>query len=155
MFFHIFFFFTMSASSYHQRDIILCLCPYQTKLTLMLLSALTSLFCFYPWPNILKMWTCSCKTADVFSETAHVFCNLFWKICPLFGQILITCLKCFRAFFSPFFYSKKIAQQVQFEFFSFSLHQVFEKIRKYHHRWRSEKSTNTNKEIKRSMQQKD
>ena len=50
-----FFSFTMSASSYHQRDIILCLCPYQTKLTLMLLSTLTCLFCFYPWPYILNV----------------------------------------------------------------------------------------------------
>ena len=106
----------MSASSYHQRDIILCLCPYQTKLTVMLLSTLTCLFCFYPWPYILNVWTCSCETADVFNETAHVFCNLFWQICPLFGQILITCLKCFRAFFSPFFIAKRFPSKYNLNF---------------------------------------
>ena len=37
----------------------------------------------------------------------HVFRNLFWKICPLFGQILITCLKCSRLSFSPSSYSEK------------------------------------------------
>ena len=31
--------------------------------------------------------------------TAHVFLNLFLKIC--FGQILITCVKCSRASFLP------------------------------------------------------
>ena len=30
------------------------------------------------------------------------------KICPLFGQILITCLKCSRASFSPSCYSEKV-----------------------------------------------
>ena len=42
------------------------------------------------------------------STIVRVFRNLFWKIWPLFGQILITCLKCSRASFSPSFYSEKM-----------------------------------------------
>ena len=38
----------------------------------------------------------------------HVFRNLFWKICHLFRQILIACLKCPRASFSPFSYSENM-----------------------------------------------
>ena len=38
----------------------------------------------------------------------HVFRNLFWKISYLFSQILITCLYCSRASFSPSSYSKKM-----------------------------------------------
>ena len=37
--------------------------------------------------------TCSRETGDIFSIAAHVFRNLFLKICPLFGQVLIMCLK--------------------------------------------------------------
>ena len=44
----------------------------------------------------------------IFSIAVHVFRNLFLKICPLFGQILIACLKCLRASFSPSSYSKKM-----------------------------------------------
>ena len=43
-----------------------------------------------------------------FSIAAYIFRNLFWKICPLFGKKLITCLKCFRVSFSLFSYSKKM-----------------------------------------------
>ena len=32
---------------------------------------------------------------------AHIFLNLFLKICFPFGQILITCVKCSRASFLP------------------------------------------------------
>ena len=45
---------------------------------------------------------------DVFSIAAQVFSNLFLKICPLFGQILIACLKCSRASFSLSSYSEKM-----------------------------------------------
>ena len=38
----------------------------------------------------------------------YVFHNLFWKICPLFGQILISCLKCSEAFFWSSSYSEKM-----------------------------------------------
>ena len=44
-----------------------------------------------------------------FSIAVHVFRNLFLKICSLFGQILITCLKYSRASFSPSSYSEKMA----------------------------------------------
>ena len=50
-----------------------------------------------------RLWT-----ADPFSNAVHIFRNLFWKICPLFGKILITCLKCSRASFSPSSYSEKM-----------------------------------------------
>ena len=43
-----------------------------------------------------------------FHYAVHVFSNLFLKICPLFGQILITCLKCSRASFSLSSYSEKM-----------------------------------------------
>ena len=45
---------------------------------------------------------------DLFSTAVHVFYNLFWKICPLLGQILITCLKCSMASFLPSSYSDKM-----------------------------------------------
>ena len=54
------------------------------------------------------MQTCCCESLDVFSIAAQVFSNLFFKICPLFGQILITCLKCSRASFPLSSYSKKM-----------------------------------------------
>ena len=56
-------------------------------------------FCFYPWPYILNILISSRKTADVFSMAVHLFNYLFWKMCPQFLQILITCLKCSRASF--------------------------------------------------------
>ena len=46
------------------------------------------LFYFYPWPYILNVLTPKHEAADDFSITVHVFRNLFWKIFPLFGQIL-------------------------------------------------------------------
>ena len=48
------------------------------------------------------------EPVDVFSITAHIFLNLFIKICPLFEQIFITCLKCSRASFSLSSCSKKM-----------------------------------------------
>ena len=47
----------------------------------------------------------------IFSMSVHVFRNLFWKLYPLFGQILITRFKFSRAFFLLFFYSKKISRE--------------------------------------------
>ena len=40
----------------------------------------------------------------------YIFRNIFWKLCPLFGKILIACLKCSRASFSPSFYSSYCCQ---------------------------------------------
>ena len=37
-----------------------------------------------------------------------VFCNLFWTIRPLFGQILITCLKNSKAWLSTFSYRQNM-----------------------------------------------
>ena len=55
------------------------------------------LFC-YPWSYILD----ASNFVNIFSIATHVFHNLFWKICPILGQILITCLKFSRAFFFCF-----------------------------------------------------
>ena len=78
------------------------------KLTLISFSVYIILYCFYPRTYILNVKTSTCKSVNIFSIAVHVFCNMFWKICPLFRQILITCLKCSRASFSPFSYSKKM-----------------------------------------------
>ena len=67
------------------------------------------LFCVYPWPYILNIWTSSSDCADVFSIAIHMFSNLFSKICSLFGQILIAYLKCSKTFFLPSFYNEKIS----------------------------------------------
>ena len=48
------------------------------------------------------------KGDAVFSIPVHVFGDLFWKICFLFGQILMTCLKCSRTSFLPFSYCEKL-----------------------------------------------
>ena len=59
-------------------------------------------------PTVLNVLSYCGDSADIFSNTVHVSHNLLWKICPLFGQILITCLKFFRGSFSSSFYSKKM-----------------------------------------------
>ena len=71
------------------------------------------LYCFYPWPYILNVQIWSHKTIDIFSVAIDVFLNLFWKICPLFMQILITCLKCFRASFFAFLLQRKHALETR------------------------------------------
>ena len=48
------------------------------------------------------------ETVDVFSISAHVFLNLFWKMCSLFGQILTTYVKCYRTSFSPSCYREEM-----------------------------------------------
>ena len=53
------------------------------------------LFYFHTWSL-----TSSHEGADAFSFFIQVVRNLFWKIFPLFDQILITCLKRSRVFFS-------------------------------------------------------
>ena len=60
------------------------------------LASLTKLRNSYPW------------TVDVFSSSALVCANLYLKICPLLGQILITCLNCFSTSFLLSSYDKKI-----------------------------------------------
>ena len=57
-------------------------------------------------PKAIDKWS---DFTNVSSIATQVFRNLFWKICPLFGQILITCLKCSRASFLPFSYSEKMS----------------------------------------------
>ena len=66
------------------------------------------LFSFDSWPCILNDDKSSITRLNIFSMAVHVFCNFFLKICPLFGQVLITCLKYSRASFSPSSYSEKI-----------------------------------------------
>ena len=45
---------------------------------------------------------------NIFNIVVHEFCNLFYKIWPLFGQILIMCLKFFWSFFASFFQQKHV-----------------------------------------------
>ena len=49
-------------------------------------------------------WSCLCFQ----KHRPRIFANLFLKIYPLFGQIVITCLKCSRASFCPSSYSEKM-----------------------------------------------
>ena len=72
-----------------------------THTNFVLLSAHIFLFCFCPWPYMLKRPSIWHHTANIFSIAVHLFRNLFSKICHLFEQILITCLKCFGVSFSP------------------------------------------------------
>ena len=81
--------------------------PMASNQTLLTLSAMF-LLCFYPWPECLNVLTSCCDSADIFINAVHVFRNLFWRICRLFEQILITCLKCSRASFSSSSYSEKM-----------------------------------------------
>ena len=41
-------------------------------------------------------------------DAVHVFHNLFWGICRLFGQLFITCLKCSKASFLSSCYSERM-----------------------------------------------
>ena len=74
-------------------------CQYKIHLRLISLSALRS-YVFILFLSLALLTKHSRDPVDVFSIAAHVFPNLFIKIWPLFGQILITCLKCSRASFS-------------------------------------------------------
>ena len=65
------------------------------------LSVHLFLFCFYVWSYILYVQIYSGSSAKISSIMIHVFCNLFKKICPLFGKVLFTCWKCSRASFLP------------------------------------------------------
>ena len=58
------------------------------------------LFYFYSCLCILNVGKCRSNVAHIFCIIVHVFRKLFWKICRLFGKILITSLKCFRVFFT-------------------------------------------------------
>ena len=78
----------------NERNILICLCPY--KLMRISLSAHKFLL-FNPWHYMLNVSTSATRTVNIFSIAVHKFPNYFEK-CPLFGQILITCLKCSKAF---------------------------------------------------------
>ena len=67
-----------------------------------------SFYCFYPWLYTLNVSSLTSNLLNIFNIAVHVFGNIFWKICPLFGQILIRCLECFRASFSLSSYSEKM-----------------------------------------------
>ena len=71
------------------------------QLRLALCSHFFILVLFLAPSYILSIKIYRLEGADFFSIAVHVFRNLFLKICPLFGQTLITCLKCSRASFSP------------------------------------------------------
>ena len=79
-----------------QGDIIKCLYPYK----LMSYCCYVFYLVFICGPYILRVQTDSLESVNIFSIVAHVFRNLFWKICPLFGKILITCLKSCKATYS-------------------------------------------------------
>ena len=53
----------------------------------------------YPLLYILNVQTCSGKSVVIVIIAVLVCRNLFWELCPLFGKILVTCLKCSRVFF--------------------------------------------------------
>ena len=93
----------------YQKDIIVSL-PIQTYTDCIAYIAFSSYFfmLFYPWPYILSMCTSSSKIVNIFTTAVHVTCNVFWKICHLFAQLLITSLKCSRASFSPSSCNKKM-----------------------------------------------
>ena len=55
------------------------------------------------------------KGADVFSIAVHVFCNIFLKICPLFGKILMICFKSSWTSFLPFSYWEKMRWEQRWE----------------------------------------
>ena len=88
-------------------------------------SASMFLYCFSPWPYKLNVSTGSRKIIYIFSVAVHVFRNLFWKISPLFGQILITCLKCSRASFLPSLITKRWAG-IDVIYFSDKCHQIYQ-----------------------------
>ena len=91
----------------HTNQNHITLCPYPGKRMLMLLSAHMFLFCFYPWSWILKVRLSSNSLINAFIFVVHIFHNLYWRIFLLFRQILITCLKCSRASFSPSYSEKR------------------------------------------------
>ena len=101
------FWFTINANMY-QRDMIKCLFSIVTHANSMSLFAHMFWFCFHSWLYILNERIFSGTSVSMSSMTTHVLHNLFWKIRPLFGQILITCLKCSRASFLLSFYCRKM-----------------------------------------------
>ena len=96
------FWFTVNASPY-QRDIIVASYVFAYTTTHV---RYRFLLCFYFVFTLVL--TSGHTPADVFSIVVQIFRRLFWKICPLFGQILIKCLKCSRALFSPSSCSEKM-----------------------------------------------
>ena len=98
--------FKMNADPY--LSVIICLClfantNYTSGWYRSLPFAGMLLFCFYPWPYLLNILIFSRESVDVFGIAAYdVFSKLFWKICPLFGQILVTLFKVFQGLFFAF-----------------------------------------------------
>ena len=110
MLFH--FDFKMYANPYQSDDYMPSLvCQYKIHFRLTWLSVLRLyvFVCFHPWPYLLSIQTFSRESVDVFNIATLVFPDLFLKICSLYGQILITCLKCSRVSFSLSCYSEKMS----------------------------------------------
>ena len=72
------------------------------------LSTDTILLFFCPWSYNAKRPDIYHHFVNIFSIAVHAFRNLFWKICPLFGQILVPRLNCSRTSFSSSFYNEKM-----------------------------------------------
>lgn len=94
---------------------------------------------FHPWSYILNAQTSRRKSAEFFGITVYAFYMFFWLRYPLFEYILITCLICSRASYSPSSYGKKIhwgrgwlMQEFNFYYqlsvFVFSTISVFEQL---------------------------
>ena len=64
-------------------------------------------FCFYSWLYILNVSSITDNGLNIFGMAVYIFLNLFWKIRPLFWQILITYLIS-RASFSLCSYTEKM-----------------------------------------------
>ena len=82
------------------------ICQYKIHLRLISLSAFHSYVLIFLFLALLTNH--SREPADFSNIAAHIFLNLFIKICPLFGQILITCLKFSSASFSFSSCSEKV-----------------------------------------------
>ena len=70
------------------------------------------LFCFYPWPYIIKIVVRGINSYYALSSAVHVYYNLFWKICfPLSNLNHVVEVFQGLLFFLPSSYRKKICEK--------------------------------------------
>ena len=85
----------------YQSDNYMPFLVFQFKIHLRMISlSALHLYVFILFLSLALLTKHSREPVDVFSITDHIFLNLFIKLYPLSGQLLITCLKCSRASFS-------------------------------------------------------